>query len=158
MALIRAGLPDPNSAGPPDKWYVVQNKPSLQGSDIVDPEQNFDNGPGRSGQPIVVFDFTRHGAAAWEAVTRRIARRGQDGQIPGADPLASAQHFAIVLDDALISVPYIDFQQNPDGIDASNGSQIQGGFTVDSARNLAVILNAGALPVALHPAEVKVTP
>jgi hypothetical protein len=35
-----------------------------------------------------------------------------------------------VLDNELISVPFIDFQQNPDGIDARNGSQIEGGFTI----------------------------
>src|SRR5207245_345732 len=49
----------------------------------------------------------------------------------------------------LVSVPYIDFNQNPDGIDASNGSQITGGFTIQSAQDLANELKSGALPVKL---------
>ncbi len=36
-----------------------------------------------------------------------------------------------------MSVPYIDYQQNGDGIDGSNGSEISGGFTIDSAQRLA---------------------
>ena len=49
-----------------------------------------------------------------------------------------AQHFAVVLDNQLITVPYIDYKQNPDGIDASiNGSEITGSFTITTAQNLA---------------------
>ena len=53
------------------------------------------------------------------------------------------------LDNRLISVPRIDFQENPDGIDGSNGSQIEGGFTIDSAQNLSNLLKTGALPIKL---------
>ena len=56
----------------------------------------------------------------------------------------------MVLDNELISVPYIDFQQNPDGIDGANGSQIEGGFTITSAQNLANLLKSGALPIKLE--------
>lgn len=147
-------MPDTTSSGAPavkpDKWFVLNDDPALLGTDIKNPEQNYDNGPAGSGQPIVTFDFTSKGRKIWQDVTRDIAQRGQDNQIPGADPLASAQHFAIVLDDELISTPYIDYQQNPDGIDASSGSQISGGFTLTSARNLADLLKTGALPIKLE--------
>ena len=55
-----------------------------------------------------------------------------------------------MLDDRIVSVPYIDFRQNPDGIDGSTGSQIQGGFTIASARQLASILDTGELEVPLE--------
>src|SRR5262249_14619097 len=41
------------------------------------------------------------------------------------------------------------FTQNPDGIDATNGSEISGGFTITSAQNLATLLKSGALPLKL---------
>jgi SecD/SecF fusion protein len=147
--IVRAESPDGSNAKP-DRWYVLNDAPALRGTDIKNPEQNYDNGPGGTGQPIVTFDFTSKGRKIWQEVTRTIAQRGQANQIPGQDPLASAQHFAIVLDNQLISVPYIDYRQNPDGIDASNGSQIQGGFTIKSAQNLANLLKTGALPIKLQ--------
>ncbi len=62
---------------------------------------------------------------------------------------AAEQHFAIVLDGQLITVPSIDFTQYPEGIDASTGSEISGGFTLTSAQELASELQSGALPIRL---------
>jgi len=146
--IVRAESPD-NAKIKPDRWYVLNDAPALNGTDIKNPEQNYDNGPGGSGAPIVTFGFTDKGRQIWRDTTREIAQRGQASQIPGQDPLASAQHFAIVLDNELISVPYIDYRSNPDGIDATNGSQIEGGFTIQSAQNLANLLKTGALPIKL---------
>jgi SecD/SecF fusion protein len=134
-----------------ERWYVLQDDVALRGTQIRNPEQNFDQGAGGSGQPIVTFEFTDEGRNIWQNVTREIAQRGQAqlGIQPGA-AAAAAQHFAIVLDNELVSVPFIDFQQNPDGIDGRNGSQIQGGFTIQSAQQLANVLKTGALPVKLE--------
>ncbi len=55
----------------------------------------------------------------------------------------------MVLDNQLITVPYIDYTANPDGIDATTGSEISGGFTLNSAQNLASELQSGALPIRL---------
>src|SRR5436190_145173 len=79
----------------------------------------------------------------------KIAQRGQEQQAPGQPPSASFQHFAAVLDGELVTVPYIDFQQNPDGIDGANGADIEGGFTIQSAQDLAKLLQIGALPIKL---------
>jgi SecD/SecF fusion protein len=135
-----------------DRYYVLRDNVALRGTDIRNPEQTFDQGAGGSGQPIVTFDFTDRGREVWQDVTRRIAQRGQESLNPalGVTAELARQHFAIVLDNRLISVPYIDFQQNPDGIDARNGSQIQGGFTIESAQELANLLKTGALPVRLE--------
>jgi SecD/SecF fusion protein len=145
--VVRAEAPDDKTKS--NQFYVMQDRPALSGTDIKNPEQNFDSGGGGSGQPIVTFDFTSKGRDVWQKTTRAIAQRGQDNFIPGQDPQSAYQHFAIVLDNELISAPFIDFQQNPDGIDGRNGSQIQGGFTIDSAQRLANLLKTGALPIKL---------
>ncbi len=131
-----------------DAYYVLRDQPALGGTDIKNPEQNFDQGPGGGGGPNVTFDFTGKGRKAWEETTREIAQRGTENNF-GGDARQAFQHFAIVLDNEIISAPFIDFNQNPDGIDPVNGSQISGGFTIKSAQNLANLLKTGALPLEL---------
>ena len=130
-------------------YFVLQDKPALSGKDITDPKQGFGQGVGSNGDPNVTFNFTDRGQEIWQKVTREIAQRGQESQVPGTDPQTASQHFAIVLDNKLISAPYINFQENPDGIDGSNGSEISGGFTIKSAQRLANLLQTGALPIKL---------
>ena len=55
-----------------------------------------------------------------------------------------------MLDDELISAPSIDYVAYPDGIDGRTGAEITGSFTIDSAQDLAKILEIGALPVRLE--------
>ena len=132
----------------PDRWWVILDRPALSGTDLKNPEQNFDQRGG--GQPIVTFDFTDKGRKAFQDITRRIAQRGADNTLPGVPAEQASQHFAIVLDDELVSSPFINFQENPDGIDGSTGAQISGGFTIQSAQDLAKILQIGALPIKLE--------
>jgi SecD/SecF fusion protein len=134
-----------------DKWFVMKDDVALEGKELKEPEQNFDNGTGGTNQPIVTFKFTDKGRKIWERVTKAIAERGANavGILPGQGASDVAQHFAIVLDNELVTTPFIDFQQNPEGIDARNGSQIEGGFTIKSAQELANVLKTGALPVQL---------
>jgi SecD/SecF fusion protein len=130
----------------PNSWYVLNDDPVLTGSDITNPTQSNDES---TGEPDVTFDFTSHGKGVFERVTKEIAHRGQEAQLPGVSKEEALQHFAIVLDGQLITVPSIDFTQHPEGIDASTGSEISGGFTISSARNLANELRFGALPINL---------
>src|SRR3954447_6894381 len=152
ILVVRDEKPPPGPKGkqapPPDRWWVLQDNPALSGTDIKNPEQNFDQQGG--GNPIVTFDFTGKGRRSFQEITRRIANRGQDNALPGQDPLSASQHFAIVLDNELVSSPYINFNENPDGIDGSTGAQISGGFTIQSAQDLAKILQIGALPIKLE--------
>jgi SecD/SecF fusion protein len=149
--IIRAEQPDdiPDDQKS-DQWYVLADNAVLRGTDIRNPEQSFDSGPGQSGAPNVTFEFSDRGKRIWREVTREIAQRGQSLQVPGQSPDAARQHFSAVLDDEIISTPYIDFLENPSGIDASQGSQISGGFTIQSAQRLADQLKTGALPVRLE--------
>jgi SecD/SecF fusion protein len=144
--IVRAEQADDNAKQKTDQWYVLNDNPVLRGTDIKNPEQNFDE----ASAPNVTFDFTKSGRKTWQNVTREIAQRGAAQHLPTQDPAAAYQHFAIRLDQDLISVPYIDYQRNPDGIDASNGSEISGGFTIRSAQRLANLLKTGALPLKLE--------
>ena len=145
--IVQAQAPSSKVAAG-NAYFVLADNPALNGNEITDPKQQFDNQPGGSGAPNVTFNFTGKGKKAWQKVTREIAQRGQN-EFLGGSPQQYFQHFAIVLDNQLISVPYIDFQQNPDGIDPSNGSEISGGFTIQSAQDLANLLRTGALPIRL---------
>ena len=134
-----------------DRWYVLNDNPALKGTDITNPEQNFSNGTG--GQPNVTFSFTDSGAAKWHKVTRTIVQRAQALAPPQPpqtpDAREYAHHFAASLDDELITVPYISYVTNPDGIQG-NDSEISGNFTIQSAQDLANLLKTGALPIKLQ--------
>ncbi|MFL5891626.1 MAG: protein translocase subunit SecD [Solirubrobacterales bacterium] len=129
--------------------YVLEDHPALNGTEIDNPEQNFDP---TTQQPIVTFDFQNGGQEAFQKVTETIAQRGQASAPLGFNPGQAdqfSQHFAIVLDNQVFSSPIINYEENPSGIDGKNGAEISGNFTIDSAQDLASILQAGALPVKL---------
>jgi SecD/SecF fusion protein len=130
--LFKHTIDDPKVA--PDKAA-----PQMTGKDLKlkGTRQDFDP---QSGQPIVTMQFTGHGNKVFHDITRQEAVRGS---IRGFD-----QHFAIVLDNELRSYPSIDFKKYPDGIDPSNGgAQITGMKNLTEAKNLALVLQTGALPV-----------
>jgi SecD/SecF fusion protein len=132
----------------PKSWYVLNDDPVLNGQEIKNPRQSFDNGG--SGAPNVTFEFDSKGVSTFKRVTREIAERGQQAQLPGISKAGAEQHFAVVLDNQIITAPFIDFTANPEGIDPTTGSQISGGFTLTSAQNLADELQSGALPIKLE--------
>ena len=130
----------------PNSWYVLKDNPVLTGSDITNPQQGTEES---TGQPNVTFGFTSHGKSVFEQVTKEIAHRGQEAQLPNVSKEEALQHFAVVLDGQLITVPSIDYTKYPEGIDSSTGSEISGGFTLSSAQSLANELQSGALPIKL---------
>ncbi len=134
----------------PNSWYVLNDEPVLTGADVKNPQQGFDEGAGEGGGPNVTFGFTSHGQSVFQRVTKEIARRGQEAQLPGVSREGAQQHFGVVLDGQLITAPSIDYTKYPEGIDAATGSQISGGFTITSAQNLAAELQSGALPIKLE--------
>jgi SecD/SecF fusion protein len=132
----------------PESWYVLNDNPVLNGQEIKNPRQSLDNGG--SGAPNVTFEFSSKGISTFKRVTREIAERGQQAQLPGVPKAAAEQHFVAVLDNQIITAPFIDYTENPEGIDPTTGSQISGGFTLTSAQNLADELQSGALPIKLE--------
>jgi SecD/SecF fusion protein len=112
----------------------------------------------QSNQPVVLMQFTGKGKKIFHKITQREAQRGAlvcQGRTDSNSVQNCAQHFAIVLDRQVQSVPYIDFVRNPDGIPGDNGAQIDmgRGGGIGDAKRLALILQTGALPVTFDTAE-----
>ncbi len=131
--------------------YEPDNKehpiPEMTGEDLKlsGTRQDFDTS---TGQPIVTMQFTNKGGDKFQDVTRELADRGrqQAGRFGGPDE-QWFQQFAIVLDREIKSAPTIDFNENPVGIPPGNGAQITGIGSLSEAKDLALVLQTGALPV-----------
>ncbi len=132
--------------GNPTGWFALGGKPALANADIERALVVFDRA---TKEPVVALELTSDGEDAFTALTREVARRGAANATPGSG-IESAQHLAIVVDDRIMSVPYIDFRQSPDGIDGATGVHISGGLTEETARRLAALLNTGPLPASLE--------
>jgi SecD/SecF fusion protein len=125
--------------------YVLRDDIALRGAQIANPQQRHDEGPGATGEPVVMFDFTAEGRTAWQRLTRELADRGSHSAGKQSDTTAN-QHFAIAVD---ADGPRRRLRMNPEGIDPRTGSQISGAFTIASARQLAVLLAGDPLPAPL---------
>lgn len=100
---------------------AVHRRPIVTGSMIVDAQSGFD----AAGHPTVTVRFDSAGSRRFALATRENVGRP----------------FAIVLDDAVISAPAINEPI------LGGEAQISGAFTAESARELAIALRSGALPV-----------
>jgi preprotein translocase subunit SecD len=102
--------------------YVVQKRTLLTGSELTRAEVQAD--PNSTGNWQVAIEFTATGTRIFGEVTEQNVGR----------------HLAIILDGNLYSAPRIN-ERIPGG-----RAVITGQFTVDEARDLAIVLRAGALP------------
>ena len=128
---------------PRAQFYVLKDSIALRGNDITNPQQSTDP---NTGTPDITFGFNTKGKTEFQSLTAAIARRGDLLSGPGQ---SLNQHFAVVLDNQLITIPYIDYKQYPDGINGDNGGVISGSFTKTSAQDLANELRLGAVPLNL---------
>ena len=130
-----------NNAAP--QYFIYALPPAMIGNAISKATQEF----AENNQPDVVIYFTKKGGKQFGNVTRQLA---VTGQITGVN-----QTFAIVLDNQMESDPYVDFKRNPDGIQGTS-AEISGAFTISEAKDLALVINTGALPVTLNQIESQV--
>jgi SecD/SecF fusion protein len=144
LQAIPANFSKPTPIGDPSaQFFVLKDNIALRGSDIANPQQSTDS---TTGQPDVNFGFSGKGKSAFQDVTAAIARRGELASGLGQQ---INQHFAVALDNQLITVPFISYKQYPDGINGDNGADISGSFSISSAQDLANELRLGALPINL---------
>ncbi len=101
--------------------FLLKERAVLTGEYLTDARVNIDS---RYNEPYVSLSFDSHGARLFE-------------QITGAN---IGNRLAIVLDNAVYSAPVIK-DKIPGG-----RAQITGSFTMQEARDLAIVLRAGALP------------
>lgn len=122
-----------------ESWFVYRRPPAMTGAAIESAKQSFD----QNQQPNVEFTLTDEGADLFQEITRKLY---DEGLFAG-----ESQTFAIVLDNVMASDPRID-HTDPELADGIGGGQaeITGDFTVQEAKDLALVLNTGALPVTLE--------
>jgi preprotein translocase subunit SecD len=109
-----------------NQLYLIRKRIEVGGEDLVDAQPTL-----QDGQAVVSFRFNSRGARRFGNTTR----------------LNVGKPFAIVLDGKVISAPVI---REPI---LGGAGVISGGFTTKSARDLALLLRAGALPAPLEPLE-----
>jgi len=154
--VIVEGEAAPNQSERVHRFFVIEDDSELNGKEIKNPEQAFDP---NTNEPLVNMEFTDTGREAFARVTKRIADRGRDCEtLAGVDPKCPPQgspiddffqRFAITLDDQIVSLATIDYQENPDGIDGRTGASIQNIGDLGQAQDLAENLRIGALPINL---------
>ncbi len=106
-----------------DEWFLVKKVPVITGGDLKTAYQSTDE----YGSPAVTFELKGEAASKFGNFTQNnIGKR-----------------LAIVLDNKVVSAPVIRSR-------ISSRGQITGYFTPEEARDLAVVLRAGALPTDLH--------
>lgn len=116
-----------------DQWFLVTTEPELTGALLKDAQTGYD----QYNNPKVDMQFQDEGADIFEEITTRLA---EASQITGENQL-----LAIVLDGEVESAPRV-----LEPISGGN-AEITGKFTLEQARNLALVLQTGALPVELTP-------
>ncbi|HEY5168757.1 MAG TPA: protein translocase subunit SecD [Thermoleophilia bacterium] len=139
-ALVQSPADTVNNV--PEQWYVYKLPPAMTGAAVKSARAGFNN---QTSKPNVLIDFTANGSKQFQDITRELYRTGLLKQTP--------QTFAIVLDNVMESDPMIDYTDPTlrDGI--SGGAEISGGnMTTQEAKDLAFVLNTGALPVKLETA------
>ncbi|MFP5225178.1 MAG: protein translocase subunit SecD, partial [Actinomycetota bacterium] len=129
------------SGAPPESWPILHLGPVAVDGEQVSSAQAAIDVQSVSGW-FVTLDLTSEGATAFKEITGELAcNRGQ----PPRDQLA------IVLDGVVRSAP-----QMGEGVECNRGisqAQITGNFSEDEAKDLALVLRYGALPVELEPSS-----
>ena len=115
------------------RYFAIEDDAELSDSHIRNPRVEADE---VTGGAAVSFDFTAQGRRAFRRMTRRVAARAAKAAAANGASEASFQHFAIVVDDRIVSLAATDALANPDGIDAP-GAQIAGLDSREAARLLA---------------------
>jgi SecD/SecF fusion protein len=136
----------PGTAPGGSGWYLFKYEPpavpQMTGADLKlsGTRADFDTSPGGGNRPIVSMEFTGAGAEKFQDITRAEWLRGRIKNTP--------QHFAIVLDREIRTWPQIDYTDGSlSGGIGGGRAQIQGLESLGEAKEIAIVLQTGALPV-----------
>lgn len=117
------------------RLYYLEKKPELTGGIVEEAEANLGSlGGGTAGQPVVSLSMNSEGSRTWSRVT---------GSNVG-------ERIAIVLDQKVHMAPSIR-EKIPGG-----RTQIEGFANINEAKDLAIILRAGALPAPVNIIEERI--
>ncbi len=109
-------------------FVAVRRLGGIQGDQLTGAQQGFD---AKTNEPVVNIQFNSEGGQKFARMTQKYV----------------GKPFAIILDGKVLSAPTINEPI------LNGASQISGNFTVESANQLAISLNSGALPVDLKVVE-----
>lgn len=118
-----------------DEYYLVTVEPPVTGKTLK--EAGFDSQTGIPGIYRVTMEFDSEGSEAFRATTKELADIGVATGV--------TQALAIVLDGTVQSAPNVEEEI------AGGSAEITGSFTLDDAKELALVLQTGALPLTLEP-------
>ena len=144
--VVRATTPDPTlqpdyrDAG--DRYYVLRDAAALTGLDL----RRATRATSAGGSPDVNATLTPAGTRAFQALTGAVAHRGMRLDATGS---LSFQHFAVIINGAIMAVPQIDYRQYPAGVVGSSTIQIDGGLSRERDAALAAALRLRTLPLKL---------
>lgn len=126
------GQPDQEQAQVREVWYLLDRVPGLSGRDLraAQPGPSQDGIPGRFD---VNFTVSAQYATTFERFTQQNIQK----------------RMAIVLDDRVVSAPVIQ------GTISDRGS-IEGNFSQEEARDLALVLRSGSLPASIRYLEERI--
>jgi SecD/SecF fusion protein len=128
----------PDESGQPLRLKAAD----LKGQDVEGADAGFDQQSGTGWH--VTVDFTDSGRDRWTQVTAQAACH------PAGDP---QRRVAIVLDDKIISSPQVDPSVTCGAGIPGGTTQITGSFDDSEARELALLISGGALPVPVEIVE-----
>jgi SecD/SecF fusion protein len=135
VQFLWSAKPEPTRTGGADDWiiYLVKKQADLTGTTLDDAQSTIGSGydPEQAGKPVVNIRFNRDGARTFARVT-------------GANV---GKRLAIDLDEKVYMAPSIRDK-------ISGGSAVITGLTdMPEARDIAIVLRAGALPAPVHVIE-----
>jgi SecD/SecF fusion protein len=134
----------PDAASRGTVWYLfripTEDSKLVDGNEISSAKADVD----QNGAPIVSLSYKNGGDQDFTDITRTIAQEGRTAQRSLLN--------AIVVDNRLVAAPTVDYNQFPNGIDAtlSGGSEITGVSSSESKR-IALEITSGTLPVKFSP-------
>jgi len=108
--------------------YLLKKRTELSGTEVADARVGIDP---RYNEPIVTLKFNNKGARKFDQLTKEHV----------------GERFAIILEGVVQSAPVIRERI------AGGTAQISGSFTTQEARDLAIVLRAGALPAPVNVVE-----
>ncbi|MFF5481013.1 protein translocase subunit SecD [Streptomyces sp. NPDC012935] len=115
---------------------------ALTGKDVREAAARFEQQGGAGWQ--VTVDFAGSGRDGWARLTGKAACH------PAGDP---SRRVAILLDEKIISSPQVDPSVGCSSGISGGSTQITGSFTAAEAKELALLINGGALPVPVETVE-----
>lgn len=126
----------PNAKRGPDSWrtYVLNSRADVSGEDVKEAFTAFDQ---ENNRPYVALNFTQKGAEKFGRLTGRNVKR----------------RMAIVLDDRVETAPVIQTEIGGGRCQITLGGTRSYNETLQEAKDLVVVLRAGALPAPIRPAN-----